>query len=158
GRIVLAQEFHEGTHAAKSAVMIAMLGRPSTPRFADDTTVRLVAPAARGRVLVLIASAATLDANEDTSRAAQRELEAAASKDFAPIAADNAAWWRAFWDRGSIALHSADGIADNVALSYHYFLYIMASTSRGKFPPKFNGMLWNTAGDLRTWGAEHWYA
>src|SRR5260370_36702573 len=34
----------------------------------------------------------------------------------------------------------------------------MAATSRGKFPPKFNGMLWNTAGDLRTWGAQHWYA
>src|SRR3954465_4028730 len=34
----------------------------------------------------------------------------------------------------------------------------MAATSRGKYPPKFNGMLWNTAGDLRTWGAQHWFA
>jgi hypothetical protein len=34
----------------------------------------------------------------------------------------------------------------------------MAATSRGKFPPKFNGMLWNTGGDLRTWGAQHWFA
>ena len=34
----------------------------------------------------------------------------------------------------------------------------MAASSRGKFPPKFNGMLWNTGGDLRTWGAQHWYA
>src|SRR5262249_23302823 len=33
-----------------------------------------------------------------------------------------------------------------------------ASTSRGKYPPKFNGMLWNTGGDLRTWGAQHWFA
>ena len=41
---------------------------------------------------------------------------------------------------------------------YHYFLYLMASSSRGKFPPKFNGMIWNTGGDLRTWGAQHWYA
>jgi hypothetical protein len=32
----------------------------------------------------------------------------------------------------------------------------MASSSRGKFPPKFNGMLWNTGGDLRSWGAQHW--
>ena len=45
-----------------------------------------------------------------------------------------------------------------IAQNYHYFLYLMASTSRGKFPPKFNGMLWNTGGDLRTWGAQHWYA
>ena len=41
---------------------------------------------------------------------------------------------------------------------YHYFLYLMASSSRGKFPPKFNGMIWNTGGDQRTWGAQHWYA
>ncbi|HEY1339962.1 MAG TPA: hypothetical protein VGF59_20760 [Bryobacteraceae bacterium] len=34
----------------------------------------------------------------------------------------------------------------------------MAASSRGRFPPKFNGMLWNTAGDLRTWGAQHWFA
>ncbi len=31
-------------------------------------------------------------------------------------------------------------------------------SSRGKFPPKFNGMIWNTGGDLRTWGAQHWFA
>jgi hypothetical protein len=42
--------------------------------------------------------------------------------------------------------------------NYHYFLYLMGATSRGAFPPKFNGMLWNTAGDLRTWGAQHWFA
>jgi hypothetical protein len=34
----------------------------------------------------------------------------------------------------------------------------MATTSRGKYPPKFNGMLWNTAGDLRAWGVQHWFA
>jgi len=157
-RIALTQDFNEGPHHAKSAVMIAMAGRPSTPRFADDSTVRLVAPAARGRFVVLIASAATLDAKEDIVASAQRELEAGAAKDFAAIAADNATWWHAFWDRGTIALHSSDGVADMVALNYHYFLYLMASTSRGAFPPKFNGMLWNTAGDLRTWGAQHWFA
>jgi len=41
---------------------------------------------------------------------------------------------------------------------YHYFLYLMAASSRGKFATKFNGMLWNTGGDLRTWGAQHWFA
>jgi hypothetical protein len=34
----------------------------------------------------------------------------------------------------------------------------MAATSRGAYPPKFNGMIWNTAGDLRTWGTQHWFA
>jgi hypothetical protein len=157
-RIVLSQEFREGAHVAKSAVAIAIAGRDATPRFADETEVRLVAPAARGRAVVLIASAATLVAGEDVVAAALGELEAAASQEFAALAADNAAWWRAFWDRGSVALHSADGVAEYVADHYHYYLYLMAATSRGAYPPKFNGMIWNTAGDLRTWGAQHWFA
>jgi hypothetical protein len=158
GRIILTQEFREGGHVAKSAVAIAMLGRRAVPRFADETELRLVAPAARGRALVLIASAATLDANDDVVASAVGQLDAGVQKHFAGLASDNAAWWHAFWERGAIALHSADKIADYVAQHYHYYLYLMASTSRGRFPPKFNGMLWNTAGDLRTWGAQHWFA
>jgi hypothetical protein len=157
-RIVLTQEFREGAHVAKSAVAIAVVGRAVKPRTATETELRLVMPAARGRVTVLIASAATLDENVDVVATALRSLDAATVKDFAMLAADTAAWWHAFWARGSLALHSADGVADEVAADYHYYLYLMAATSRGKFPPKFNGMLWNTAGDLRTWGAQHWFA
>ncbi len=157
-RIVLSQEFTEAAHVAKSAVAIAVGGRAATPRFADDTALRLIVPAARGRAVILIASAATLAAADDVVAAAQRELDAARERTFEGLAADNAAWWRAFWDRGFISLRSADGVAEYVADHYHYYLYLMAATSRGRYPPKFNGMLWNTAGDLRTWGAQHWFA
>ncbi len=158
GRILLTQEFKEGKHVARSAVAIAMLGRASQPSFANETEVRLVQQAGRGRSLVLIASAASLETDEDVAASALKQLEAAEKKAFNGLAADNAAWWHAFWDRGAIALHSADGVADYVALHYQYFLYIMGSTSRGAFPPKFNGMIWNTDGDQRAWGAEHWFA
>lgn len=157
-RIVLTQEFKEGEHVARSAVAIAVLGRPVTPRFTNETTVSLAAPAARGRVTILVASAAGLGASGDVAAAALRELDAAAAKGFPALADETARWWQAFWSRGSVALRSADGVADTVAANYHYFLYLMAATSRGKYPPKFNGMLWNTAGDLRTWGAQHWFA
>lgn len=157
-RIVLTQEFREGTHVAKSAVAAMVVGRRAEPQFADETEVRLTAPAASGRMTVLFASAATLDAQEDVAAAALRALDAAAAKGFRTIAAETAAWWHEFWARGSVELHSADGTADYIAENYHYFIYLMGATSRGKFPPKFNGMLWNTAGDLRTWGAQHWFA
>jgi hypothetical protein len=32
----------------------------------------------------------------------------------------------------------------------------MAASSRGDLPPKFNGMIFNTAGDYRPWGAQFW--
>src|SRR6185503_240105 len=95
---------------------------------------------------------------EDVVASALGQLDAAVVKTFAGLVSDNAGWWRTFWERGAVSLHSADGVADYVAQHYHYYLYLMASTSRGTFPPKFNGMIWNTAGDLRTWGAQHWFA
>ena len=158
GRLVLTQEFEEGEHRAKSAVAIALLGRRTVSRFADETEVRLVTPAGRGRVVILIASAAALDARQNIESAALANIDAAAVKSFDDIVGENAQWWYAFWQRGTIELHSADGVANDVADNYHYYLYLMGSTSRGAFPPKFNGMLWNTAGDLRPWGTQHWFA
>jgi hypothetical protein len=158
GRILLTQEFEEGEHRARSAVAIALLGRRTVSRFADETEVRLATPAERGRVVILIGSAATLDADGDVTAAALANIDAAAAKSFDDLVGENAEWWHAFWQRGTIELHSADGVADHVAENYHYYLYLMGSTSRGAFPPKFNGMLWNTAGDLRPWGTQHWFA
>jgi hypothetical protein len=157
-RIVLSQEFRELGHVAKSAVAIALVGAPAKPRYSNESTVTLAAPGKPGRTVVLIASAATLDADEDVVGTALRALSKVEGKTFDQLAAETAEWWRGFWSRGVLDLRSADGVAEEVAANYHYFLYLMAATSRGKFPPKFNGMIWNTAGDLRTWGAQHWYA
>ena len=157
-RIILTQEFKEGAHVAKSAVAIALVGRGAKPRIANETTVALTAPATRGKATVLIASAATLDANEDIAASALRALDAVAGKNFGALAADTAAAWEKFWQRGSVNLSSADGTANYIADNYHYFLYLMGASSRGKYPTKFNGMLWNTGGDLRVWGNQHWYA
>ena len=157
-RIVLSQEFREGSHVATSALAATVVGRRATPRFADDTEIRLMAPAGRGAFVVLIASAAALGNADDATASALSRLDAAAAAGFEDLVAGNAAWWRAFWERGWIDLRSRDGVAEFVADHYHYYLYLMAASSRGAFPPKFNGMIWNTAGDLRTWGAQHWFA
>lgn len=157
-RIVLTQEFREGSFCCKSAVAIGIAGREAKPQFANETEVRLTAAPSSGESAIFIASAATFDPKEDVAAAALAHLEAAAAKGFNAVAADTARWWHEFWSRGWIELHSPDGAADYVEQNYTYFLYLMAASSRGKFPPKFNGMIWNTGGDLRTWGAQHWFA
>jgi hypothetical protein len=90
--------------------------------------------------------------------AAFAHLDAAEAKGMVALAKESREWWHGFWSRAFVHMSSADGEADFVAANYNYFLYLMASSSRGKLPPKFNGMLWNTGGDLRTWGAQHWFA
>lgn len=157
-RIVLTQDFREGGYCSRSAVAIGIVGRPAKPRLLNETSVSLAGAAEAGAFTILIASAATFDPKEDVAGSALRQLEASSSKGFATLARETQDWWREFWKRGFVHLRSADSEADFVEKHYHYFLYLMASSSRGKFPPKFNGMIWNTGGDLRTWGAQHWYA
>ena len=69
----------------------------------------------------------------------------------------NREWWKAFWEKSYVKLHSADGTADFVEQNYTFFKYVMASTSRGAYPPRFGGLLWFTNGDLREWGAQQWW-
>ena len=156
-RIALTQEFREGTYCSKSAVAVAVAGWSGTAEMINETDVRLAARGA-GPFTIFIASAATFDPNEDVTPAAFHALDAALAKGLPEVERETQDWWHNFWARGFVQLHSEDGAADFVQQNYHYFLYLMGASSRGKFPPKFNGMLWNTGGDLRTWGAQHWFA
>jgi hypothetical protein len=157
-RIVLTQDFREGQFCCKSAIAIAVAGRSARPRLLNETELRLVAPAGKGGFTILIASAATFDPKEDVAATALQTLRGGVQRGFDVLARETSDWWRDFWGRGVVRLHSADGEADFVQNHYNYFLYLMAASSRGKYPPKFNGMIFNTGGDLRTWGAQHWYA
>jgi hypothetical protein len=157
GRIVLVQEFREGTFYSASAVAIGVTGRKSKASYYNESTVRLSAEPARGKYVTLMASAASYDPTEDVEAIALKQLDAAQAKHFDDLLENNRTWWSSFWPKAFIHLHSADDVADNVEENYNYFLYIMASCSRGTYMPRFCGMLWGTNGDLREWGSEYWW-
>ena len=156
-RIAITQEFREESFCCKSAVALAIAGREASPRWMNETEVALET-SGEGAYTLLIASAAAFNPDDDVLGAALSNLDAAEAKGPAVLAEESRSWWHDFWSRGHLELSSDDGDAGFVEQNYHYFLYLMASSSRGKYPPKFNGMLWNTGGDLRTWGAQHWFA
>lgn len=159
GRILIVQQFKERDFYGSSAVAIGVIGRASRARYLNETTVQLSAAAGRGKFTILIGSAASLDAQQDTGALALAELDAAAPRGFAGLQADTAEWWRDFWTRGGhVALHSADRQADFVGENYTYSLYLMGASSRGKYPPRFGGLLWRTTGDLSRWGSQYWWA
>ena len=157
GRIVLVQEFREGGHYSASAVAAGIAGREEKARFVNEAAVRLTAAPAKGPLTILIASASSFDPKEDVAAKALKELDAAAAKGFDGLLAGNQAWWHDFWSKSLVRLHSEDGAADYVEQNYTYYLYIMASSSRGAYMPRFGGMLWYTTGDMREWGAEYWW-
>jgi Glycosyl hydrolase family 95 catalytic domain/Glycoside hydrolase family 95, C-terminal domain len=156
-RIALTQEFREDAFCSRSAVAVAATGGKLTAEFVNESDVRLRV-SGHGPIAVFIASAASFDPNQDLAAQASLQLDAALAKGKPQLQRETAAWWHNFWSRSYVSLHSDDGAADYVQQNYHYFLYLMGASSRGKFPPKFNGMLWSTGGDLRTWGGQHWFA
>ena len=79
-------------------------------------------------------------------------------RDFDGLRSATARWWHDFWARGFVYMHSREGQADFVEQNYTYFLYLMAASSRGAYPPRFGGMLWYTNGDMRRWGSQFWWA
>ncbi len=158
GRITLAQQFREGNFYDSSAVAIAVLGRPSRARYLNQSTVQLSAAAGKGRFTILIASAASQNPAQDPATLALDQLKAAALKGFDGLRKETADWWSDFWARGFVYMHSDSGQADFVEANYNYFLYLMGSSSRGNFPPRFGGMLWFTDGDLSRWGSQYWWA
>jgi len=155
-RIVLTQEFREGDYYCASAVIAAVAGRPATAKYASESSVRLSAAPGNGKFTILVASAASFDPKEDVTAKAMATLDGTGA-DFAAVHAANELFWQDFWSRAFIRLKSADGRAEFVERNYTYFLYLTASCSRGAFPPKFNGMLWVTTGDMRLWGACYWW-
>ena len=65
--------------------------------------------------------------------------------------------WHDFWRRGFVYLHSGSGQADFVEANYTYYLYLMGSSCRATYMPRFCGVIWGTDGDLRMWGSMYWW-
>jgi len=156
-RIILTQEFAEDEYFCRSAVGIMVVGRDATAKVTNETTAQLTVSAAEGSLTVLIASAATFERSEDVVAGVLKQLDIAAGVGYAKIFEMNKAWWHSFWEKSFIHLHSQDGKAEELEKLHNYYLYVMNSSSRGKYPPKFNGMLWTTDGDRRKWGGQYWW-
>jgi hypothetical protein len=158
GKIILTQKFMEADYYCGSVVAVGIVGRKTTVQTANESEIQLAAEAAKGSFTILIASAASFDPKEDIVAAALKQLAAAEKRGYAGLAESNKSWWHDFWSKGYVQLHSEDGVADTIEQNYTYYLYVMACSSRGKFPAKFNGMIWITGGDRRSWGGQYWGA
>ncbi len=156
GDLGLRQQFTEHEHYCQSLMLARCVGGGARIVELDERTSAVQMPAG-GEATVLISAAASFDREAVLRPGIQSDLAIAEQLGFEGVALATAAWWGEFWRRNPMRLHSADGVADRVELMYHYWLYNMASTSRGTYPPKFNALLWAYHGDVRPWGAQHWW-
>ncbi|MWV42810.1 glycoside hydrolase [Paenibacillus sp. HJL G12] len=179
GMIVLKQEFREGGYYCSSAVAIGINGRAAKARMNDElggrmpvgsfresqvigqpneTEMRLCVKPGLGIFDIFIGSAASFDEHEDVVETAIRTVQQAITAGYDRLFQEHKTWWNRFWEKSYIRLSSEDNSAETVEQHYTYYLYLMASNSRGgQFPPNFGGMLLSPRGDLRHWGAMHWW-
>ena len=155
-RVTLTQQFTEGEHYCASAV--SATGDGARLDVARSSTGRrtLILPAASGTRRVLFASAVSWSSEEDVGKKALAQVDAARGESLAALRSNHLRWWEGFWARTFLHLHSEDGAADFMERVRTLHLYYMASSSRGAFPPKWNGSIFTTDGDRRRWGAQFW--
>jgi hypothetical protein len=157
-KIVLTQVFKEDQYYCASAVVIEVVGGDAKASLANETMARLSIAAGKTNFAIMMSSAASFNPEEDIVAVAMKKLEFANRLGFEGMYQSNKVWWKGFWEKAFVQLHSDDGKADLIEKHYTYYLYIMASSSRGAYPPKFNGMIWTTGGDDRKWGNLYWGA
>ncbi|MBA4053292.1 MAG: hypothetical protein C0490_01130 [Marivirga sp.] len=157
-KIVLVQTFKEDQFYCTSALAIELVGGESTASLANETTARLSINSGLSRFVVMASSAASFDPRENIVETAIKKLDLAKQRGFDGMYQSNRMWWKQFWKKSFVQMSSEDGKARLVEQAYNYYLYVMASSSRGAYPPKFNGMLWTTGGDARKWGNLYWGA
>ena len=153
-----ATEFRELDHYGASSVVIDVAGRSATASPANPETVSLTLQAGTGEVLVAIASAATLDKKVSVAEVlakAQEHVKAAKAKGYGKTLASNQAWWREFWGKSSVRL-PADEVSRSIQNKWYYYLYLMASSTRGQYPARFGGNIWSTNGNNFGWGSMFW--
>jgi len=153
GRIVLRQVFEEGDFYCSSAVAIGLGGGKGVIDQTRDMSMQVSFEGSQAPVTIFIASAATFDRGVDPSAKALQELERASATGFARVLEAHKRWWSDFWSKSFI---SVPGFKELERIETMY-LYLMASSSRGSIPPKYNGVHWNTRGDQHEWGSQFWW-
>ena len=111
--LVMWQRFREQDHHNTSALHVGLAeGEPASVEPTSDTMRTLVLPASRGRRVVLIASAASREADESTVGEARRVYEHAISRSVDGLREVHRQWWRSFWSRTFVDVSSDDGAAE----------------------------------------------
>jgi hypothetical protein len=158
-KIALTQTFREDTFYCASSTVIRIIGAKAEGAVENETTIRLpVESSGAGKFTILMATSASFDPAEDVIASSLKKLESATRSGFEGILQSNRSWWKSFWAKSFIHIDASDGKASLIEKNYYYYLYVMASSSRGAYPAKFNGMLWTTGGDARKWGNLYWGA
>ncbi len=134
--IVLLQTFKENNFVCKTAVVVKIVGVQAKPKIRNETDITLTATPENGDAFqVYVASAASFNEDTDVEREAMQKIQQSIGLGYDAVFSSHQQWWKSFWEKSFVKLHSSDGVADKIMENYTYFLYVMGSSSRGAYEP-----------------------
>ena len=177
--IVLKQEFREDDYYCASALAVWVEGADAIIRMNDEkggrepvgrqtreskvigqaqeTQMRLCLKPGSQNFVVYVTSAATFDEKEDIIKTVLEKASRAEKVGWETSLSIHKQEWHNFWEKSYVQLESKDHYAEKIEQHYTYFFYLMKSSSEGKYPPNFGGMIFSPCGDFRHWGTMQWW-
>jgi len=157
-QLFLEQQFTEDDYYCGSSLAVGVSNEYVTTEISNKEEIRFTVPPGKEPVTFYISTAASFNPKIDLTETTTNLIQNAMKLGYEKIFISSKEWWKNYWEKSFVHLTSADSVADLIEQNYTYFLYVMGSSSRGKIPPKFNGMIWSTDGDARKWGNLFWGA
>ena len=143
-------------HRATSLLVAA----PGAGATTGERSARLTVPGGQRQVTLIVANPCVVAPHATAAAAvteARRVVAAGRQAGVAALRQQHDEYWRGFWARTEVYMHSDDQFADYLESLYNIFLYTMAGSSRGAEATKFNGGNALFANDWRSWGGCYWY-
>lgn len=157
--IILLQQYKTTSHYYRYAVALGGTEKTAQYSLDDVRTGYITQTPVKGKpAIVLAAVAGSTDPTVDVAEQAYGELTRARRAGLTALLKEHTDWWQRFWSRMRtyVQLDSNDGVAEYLEAMWYICLYQTASSSRGAFPPKFNGSIFLADRDFRGWGGNYW--
>ena len=127
-------------------------GAPATASIANSHRAEFSLEPKPVQEFTLMVAVVTSNESKDLRGAAGKLLDESEQQGPEAIQSEHERWWSDFWKQSFV--HLGDDYMENL---YYLHLYLMGSSSRGRYPVLFNGGLWNWNHDVRQWvNPHHW--
>jgi hypothetical protein len=134
GADIVLEERFEGL---QFSVVCRLKGENVSPQKLSANRVELETGSHKEHEITLLLAVVTSNESETPTRSARELLDQVEKESIEEVKGKHTAWWNSFWERSFV--HLGDDYIENI---YYLRRYLMASSSRGKFPVVFNGGLW----------------
>ena len=157
--VCIAHIVQERDYHCASAVAMTCVEKDVRIENTSQQAFAITVPATRSKenttTTVFVSSAASFQPNAEVCEAAIDGLQDVSGKTYADLRVAHTDWWHDFWSStGFVYINSDDAVAKFMEAMRTVHLYYAASSSRGSLPPKWNGSIFITNGDVRPWGSQ----